>query len=198
MIEVCVIVIINTFQQAVVSWEQSWEATIEWMKSRGKNMDLRKWEGKRSCLSLPKTVQSAVVTTSSARSWLAENCWTKVHQLCLWQIWRNSRNSRQRIFFHGGETVSAVFLPSCTIKNTCTAIMSKRIVYKNFCVRTPNGDAVIMKRKTANYGNLEWKLCLKADMETVKQHSACHLCFRCTGKIKNMVKIFFCFLRSEM
>lgn len=54
---------------------------------------------------------------------------------------------------HGGEAVAAVFLPSCSIKNTCTAIMPKRIVYKNFCARTPNGDAVIMKRKTTNYGN---------------------------------------------
>lgn len=47
--------------------------------------------------------------------------------------------------------------------------MSKRIVNKNFCVRIPNGDAVIMKRKTTNCGNLEWKLCLKADMETGKR-----------------------------
>lgn len=60
-------------------------------------------------------------------------------------------------------------------------------------MRIPNGYAVIMERKTTNYGNLEWKLGLKADMETVKQHSAYHVCFKCTGKIKNMVKIFFAF-----
>lgn len=71
--------------------------------------------------------------------------------------------------------------------------MSKIIVYKNFCMRIPNGDAVIMKRMTTNYGSSEWKLCLKADIETVEQHSVHHIRFKCTGKIKNMVKIFFAF-----